>query len=90
MMAGLRAPARHCAVVGTMSSMVTPRMGCWPREGVGEDWLASTASRWQMRAPRSWPPRMVGRWGPKIWVRAEIRVLPMERLSLCGCGVEMP
>ena len=61
----------------------------------------STASRWEIRPPRSWPPMMILRGDEddlveKTALRDSSRALPTERLEFAGIGsddlmgVEMP
>jgi hypothetical protein len=51
----------HCVVMGMISRITVPTMSQAARAALGGPGMErSVARRWQMRAPRSWPPRMMG------------------------------
>lgn len=81
---------------------MTVKLRVWNRDEEESEggWEKSTARRWAMRAPLSWPPRMM-RLGEdeevavvlKTFDSASRRAVPTERLSLrdlSSIGVEMP
>ena len=81
----------HWMSVGTISKRTVPRMAKLRLEG-RED--ASTARRWQIRAPRSWPVRIMGigeEEGGSREERVVRREVPVLRLSWGpGRGEERP